>query len=79
MRALGAITIKVFAFVFMLLESSIKHLLRLFDLHTDLRQIGQLHRRAVFIYQSFYIKSIEFEDNRHHSGQILPVESERFV
>ena len=61
MTALRTIAIEVFAFVPVFLKSCIKHLLRLFDLHPDLRQIGQLHGRTVFINQGFQVKIVKLE------------------
>ena len=60
-RTLGAITIKIFPFVFVLFKSIFKHLLRLVDLHTDLGQIGQFHRRTILVDQRFQVEAIEFE------------------
>jgi hypothetical protein len=61
MRALGAITIIIFAFVFMFFECHCKHLLGLLYLHANFRQVGKLHRRAVFDDQGFQIKAIKVE------------------
>jgi hypothetical protein len=60
-RAFGAIAIEIFAFILVLLDRGRKHLLRLVDLITDLGQIRQLQRSAVFVDQGFYIDPIELK------------------
>src|SRR5438105_3976057 len=60
-RALGAITIKIFAIIAMLFNRIIKQFLRLRDLHPDLWQKGELEGRAILVYQFFHINSIKME------------------
>jgi hypothetical protein len=38
-----------------------KHLPRFFDLHTDFWQVGELHRRAIFIDQGFQVNTVVLE------------------
>ena len=61
MRTLGAITIKIFTLVLMFFKSRSKHGLCFFYLHTNLGQVGQFHRCAVFGNQRFQIKTIEIK------------------
>ena len=58
MRALGAIAVMVFAFVFVLFKCVLKQLLGLIDLHADLGEIRDLQRRAILIDQGFNIHII---------------------
>ena len=59
--ALGTITLKVFALIAMLLDRRGKHLFRFVDLHVDLRQVGELHRRTILVDQRFYIEAIKLK------------------
>jgi hypothetical protein len=61
MGAFRAIAIMVLAFIMMLLDRGRKHLFRLIDLHADLGQVGQLHRRAVLVDQGFEIDAVELK------------------
>ena len=59
--ALGTVAIEVFPFIVMFLHCRGKHLLRLIDLLADLGQIGQLHRRSIFVNQRFQIEAIKLQ------------------
>jgi hypothetical protein len=59
MGTLGAVTIKIFAFIFMFLKGIREHGLGFFDLAADLRQVGQLQGCAVFGNKRPQIKSVE--------------------
>jgi hypothetical protein len=58
-RALGAVTIIVFAFIFVLFDGIGKHPLGFVDLHPDFWKIGQLHRRTILVDQAFDIKPVK--------------------
>jgi hypothetical protein len=51
----------VFALIAMLFHSRGEHLLCFFDLHPDLRQVGQLHGRAILIDQGFQIQPVKMK------------------
>jgi hypothetical protein len=61
MRTLGAVTIIILAFVFMLFHGMIEHGLRLVDLHTDLWKIGEFERGSVLVNQVTEVKAVELQ------------------
>ncbi len=61
MGAFGTIAIEIFPFIAMLFDGGGEHLLGLVDLHADLGQIGQFHRRAILVDQCFNIEPVKLK------------------
>jgi hypothetical protein len=61
MGTLGTITIKIFPLVFVFLKGLGKHVLRLVDLHPYFGQITEFEWCAILVYQSFDVKSVEYQ------------------
>jgi hypothetical protein len=60
-RAFGAITIIVFPFILVLLESCGKHFFSLVYLHADLGQVTYLQGGAVFVDERLYVNAVELQ------------------
>jgi hypothetical protein len=61
MRAFGAVAIKILSFIAVPLYGIGEHFLRFPDLHTNLRQEGELHRSAVFVDQGFEVRTVKLQ------------------
>ncbi len=59
MRTLGTIAIMIFSLITRGLNCSVEHILRLFDLRANLRQIGQLKRCTISINQILKRNSVK--------------------
>ena len=58
MRTFGTITVKIFAFIFVLFKSIGKHFFCFVYLHSNLWEIGKLKRGSILINKPLYINSI---------------------